>query len=388
MAHNSFTKAFRRLSPPGYDLWRLRGLVVVVACAAAIFATMHFVLGFALGWDASAIYPRQRPLGLPMYRNIWGRVAAVDRLYQTGQLPRDARLGVYIGVSTTATGIQRQFLDARANVADRWIVLAGAGLSFENIESVMHPVFFCSQKPAAVVFGVHPQMLVGERYVRDESSGELHRVVGRRRRALESHFAGYRALSWLKRHWAIDHRALAADFLRSRIYLLRLWFLYLGGVSADRLFEPSAQPWDEEPLWLWNMDDAENKVAQNQLDFWAGRGHFDAANYRADGDQARSLIRMIRAYRKLGAKVYVVIMPLRSTVRRKIPPNAKPCLFEAIDRAFPEAPPTIVDLQEAMPDKFFTDEAHLSKAGSERLSKQVAERLRTKDASSSAPDGS
>jgi len=360
----------------------------VVACAAAIFATMHFALGFALGWDAAAIYPRQRPLGLPMYKNIWERVAAVDRLYHNGQLPRDARLGVYIGVSTTATGIQRQFLDARANVADRWIVLSGAGLSFENIESVMHPVFFCSQKPAAVVFGVHPQMLVGERYIGDEPSVGFQRVVGRRRRALESHFAGYRALSWLKRHWAINHRALAADFLRSRIYMSRIWFLYLAGVSADSLFEPSAQPWDEDPLWLWNMDDADNQFAQNQLDFWARRGHFDAANYHADGDQARSFIRMIRAYRKLGAKVYVVIMPLRSTVRRKIPPNAKPCLLEAIHQAFPEAPPTIVDLQEAMPDQSFTDEAHLSKAASERLSKLVAERLRTNDASSSAPDGS
>jgi lysophospholipase L1-like esterase len=154
------------------------------------------------------------------------------------------------------------------------------------------------------------------------------------------------------------------------------------------LFSPAAQPWDEDPLWLWNMDDAENQFAQNQLDFWARRGHFDAANYDADGDQARSFVRMVRAYRKLGAKVYVVIMPLRSTVREKIPANAKPCLLEALDRAFPEAPPAIIDFQEAMPDKYFTDEAHLSKAGAERLSRMVAERLRTPEASSSAPDGS
>lgn len=384
---NSFIRVFRRLAPASYHISRLRGLLVVAICGAAIFAAMHFVLGYSLGTDAIAIYPRQRLLGFFLYQSIWGRVAAVDHMYHTGQLPHDTRLGVFIGVSTTATGIRRQFLDARANTADRWIVLAGAGLSFENIESVMLPVFFCDLKPSTVVFGVHPQMLVGERHLADEPAIGPQNVVGRRRRLLNSQFTWFGALDWLRKHWAIRHRAMMAEFLRSRIYAMRVMVFYAAGVSAEWLAPPSTQPWDEDPLWLWNMDDTENVFAQNQMEFWARRGHFEAENYDPDGAQARAFVRMIRAYRRLGAKVYVVIMPLRSSVRPQVPPNAKPCLLEVLNREFPESPPPVFDLESAMPDRYFTDEAHLSKSGGERLSKQVAELLREPPHDERSPDG-
>jgi hypothetical protein len=360
---------------------------VVAASGAAVFLAMHFVLGFSLGTDGAAVHPRQRPLGWILHDRVWRRIAAIDHLNRTGQLAPDTRLGVFIGVSTTATGILRQFLDGRATAADRWIVLPGAGLSFENIESVMLPVFFCSVKPTTVVFGVHPQMLVGERYIENEQAFSLQRVVGRRRRLLESRFAGFRALKWLRKHWAVRHRAIAADFLRARIYTLRLLVFYWAGVSAEDLFEPSAQPWDEDPLWLWNLDDVQNQFAHDQIEFWTRRGHFKAENYDPDGAQARSFVRMIRAYRKLGAKVYVVILPMRSTLRRLVPSNAKPCLIDVLHRAFPEAPPTVIDVETAMPDELFTDEAHLSKAGAERLSKLVAGKLQAPPASAPVPDG-
>lgn len=376
MARFSKFSALRRLAPAAVDLSRLRGVLIVVAGGAAIFAATNYVLDFALGADAAAVYPRQRPLGVLTYARIWGRVSAIDRMYQRGQLPPDTRLGVYIGVSTTATGIQRRYLDARATAADRWIVLTGAGLSFENIENVMQPVFFCSLKPATVVFGVHPQMLVGERYLPDEPTLGPQRVVGRRGRGLAARLAASGGLHWLRRHWAIRHHALMAEYLRSWVYGLRLWVFYTAGVSAERLFPPAAEPWDEDPLPLWNMDDVENQFADTQLKFWTRRGHFKAENYDPDGAQARSLIRMIRAFRERGAKVYVVLMPLRSTARELVPPNAKPCLREVLHRAFPEAPPTVIDLEEALPDQYFTDLAHLSKSGAVQLSKLVAEHLR------------
>jgi hypothetical protein len=301
-------------------------------------------------------------------------VAAIDRMYKHGQLPPNTRLGVFIGVSTTAAGIERRFLDAKATAADRWIVLSGAGLSFENIESVTHPMFFCTMKPTTVVFGVHPQMLVGERYIGDEPTVGPQRVVGRRRRGLKSRLADSTVFRWLGQHFAVRHRAIVGNFLRTQVYTLRLWVFYLAGVSAEELFPPAAEPWDEDPLWLWNMDDAENQFAQAQINFWSSRGHFQADNYDPDGNQAHSLVRMISAYRGLGAKVFVVLMPLRSTARKKVPPVAKPCLYEVLNRAFPEGPPKVIDLEDVLPD-----EAHLSKSGADRLSKLVAERLQTRD---------
>jgi hypothetical protein len=355
---------------------RLRGVLVVAAGAAAIFAAMHVVLGYALSKDATAVHPRQRPLGWALYDRIWGRVAAIDHMYHNGQLPRDTRLGVFLGVSTTATGIQRKYLDERATAADRWIVLTGAGLSFENLESVMLPVFFCSLKPSTVVFGVHPQMLVGERYLGDEASAEFQQVVGRRRRALESRFAGFRAVRGLRKHWAVENRAIVGEFLRSLIYMMRLTVFYQAGVSAEGFSAPAPEPWDDDPLWLWYMDDAERQFAHDQVGFWSRRGHFESENYDPQAPQAQSLVRMIHAYRSLGADVYIVILPLRSTLRKIIPKNAKPCLLKVLHDAFPEAPPKVIDLDSAIPDALFTDEAHLSKSGGDRLSRMVADQLK------------
>jgi hypothetical protein len=365
-------------------LSRLLGPLIVAAGGAIVFAAMHYLLSFTLGADAAAVYPRQRLLGWPLYEHIWQRVAAVDRLYHRGQLPPDTRLGVYMGVSTTATGIQRRFLDARATTADRWIVLSGAGLSFENLESVMHPVFFCGLKPTTVVFGVHPQMLVGEKYKPMPPSTGLSQVVGRRRRMLESRSAKLPALRWLGKHWAVEHRFIMGEFLRSYIYAFRLCVFYFGGVTADCLSTPTAEPWDDDPLILWNLDDVENQFAKLQTDFWSDRGHFEPENYDPNGAQAQSLVRMIGAYRALGAKVYLVIMPLRSTTRRIVPANAKPCLLKVLQEAFPDNPPTVIDFQDVLPDKYFADEAHLSKSGSDRLSKLVAEKLRATPATAPA----
>jgi hypothetical protein len=374
--------------PTSFDPSRLRGVLIVVTGGVVIFAAMHYVLGLSLGDDAAAVHPSQRPLGWPTYERIWARISAVDRLYQRGQLPPDTRLGVYIGVSTTAAGIQRQFLDAGAPAAaDRWIVLAGAGLSLENIENVMHPVFFCSLKPTTVVLGVHPQMVVGERYLGDEAAG-YEQVVGRRRRALESRYAMLRMKRELRQHWAIRHRAIVAHYLRSQIYALRLWVFYLAGISAERLHPPAVEPWDDDPLWLWYMDDVQHEFAEGQINFWRRRGHFEEENYDPDGAQARCLVRMIRAYRALGSKVYLVLMPLRSTARRLVPPIARPCLFEVLHGAFPESPPTVIDLEDAMPDRYFTDEAHLTHGGATRLSKLVASRLQAQAAAAPNPDGS
>lgn len=375
VVRNSFIRGFRRLWPAAVQPSRLGGVLLVMALGLTIFVAMHYVLGLALGEDAALVQPRQRPLGLPMYERIWSRVSALDRMYQRGQLPPDTRLGVCLGVSTTATGIQRRFLDARATTADRWIVLSGAGLSFENLESVMLPLFFCRLKPSTVVLGVHPQMIAGEPHLGDDPIVARARVVGRRRRAIESRFAWVPAVPAIPKHWIVRNHATVERFLSSTIYAWRLGILYLAGLSAEYVYPPATEPWDDDPLWLWNMDDADNRFADEQVSYWSRLGHFKAANYDPDGAQAQSLVRMIRSYRQLGAEVYVVVMPVRSMLRSRVPPNAKPCLLEALHRAFADDPPTVIDLEDAIPDRLFTDHAHLSKAGAERLSRIVASRL-------------
>jgi hypothetical protein len=368
-----------------FDLSRYRGVAIVAASVVVTFVGMHYVFGLAFGARAERILPSQRPLGLELYAKNWSRIAALDRMHRRGQLAPDTRLGIVIGNSATQSGIQRRILDVYATAANRWFVLTSAGMSFENLESLTKPVFFCGLKPSVVVMGVHPQMLVGEGYFAEEAPARTLPVVGRRKRQLEKRWTVERALraipgvppllNLLGAHWVVKNRGDVAYYLRTRAYDLRLTVFRAAAVSAEALFIPATEPWDDEPLWWWQADAPSDEFADLQTDFWRKHGHFKAENYAPDGRQARSFVRMIRAYRELGAKVYIVLLPLRSPARALVPANARPCLLKAIGDAFPDDPPEIIDAETKIPDEYFADAAHLSGIGAERLSRLVAERL-------------
>ncbi|HVC94414.1 MAG TPA: hypothetical protein VND64_12025 [Pirellulales bacterium] len=368
-----------------FDLSRYRGVAIVAAGAMISFVALHYAFGIAFGARAERILPNQRPLGLELHAKNWSRVAALDRMHRRGQLAPDTRLGVVIGNSATQSGIQRRVLDMYATAANRWFVLTSAGMSFENLESYTKPIFYCSLKPSVVVMGVHPQMLVGEGYFAEEAPQRTLAVVGRRQRRLESRWTvmrALRAIPWVPRllklldaHWIVKNRGSVADYLRTRAYDTRLAVFRAAGVSAEAIFIPATEPWDDEPLWWWQVDAPNAEFAKLQTKFWKKHGHFKAWKYRPDGPQARSFIRLIRAYRDIGAKVYIVLMPLRSPARAQIPANARPCLLKVVRDAFPGDPPEIIDAETEIPDQYFADEAHLSHLGAERLSKFVAEHM-------------
>ncbi|HEV3004514.1 MAG TPA: hypothetical protein VGX78_08625 [Pirellulales bacterium] len=374
-----FTATFGWLTRTAFDVTRYAGVFIVAAGLVAAFGALHYLFGLVLGSDAARLLPDQRPLGWATYEHIWTRVATIDRLYHRGQLPPDTRLGIVVGVSSAQTGIERRILDANETAANRWIVLTGTGASFENMEKVMRPVFLCRLKPAVVVLCVHTQMLVGEPYATEEPLGKTQAVVGRSRRAIESNLLLSTFLRVLKAHWVIRHQAIVAHFLRERIYEFRLCVFRAVGVHAEALSRPAPEPWDDEPLFWWHLDRGEGEAfALRQLGYWWTCGHFEAKNYHPDGPQARCLVRMVQAFRDLGAEVKIVIMPLRSPLRRRVPRQAKTCLFDVLDRAFPDDPPPVFDLEKEIPDRFFSDEVHFSSRGAERLSKLVVERLQGK----------
>ena len=123
-----------------------------------------------------------------------------------------------------------------------------------------------------------------------------------------------------------------------------------------------------------------------QFDRWTKRGYFQANSYDAVGSQPASLARMVEGYRGLGAEVYIVLMPERSSLRSLIPPAAKQCLLSGLYNRFPEDPPRILDFQGSMADEYFNDHAHLTLEGSQRFTALVAQQLQ--QLSNSAPSSS
>jgi hypothetical protein len=369
------TEAFGWLTRTPIDVTRYAGVLVVAIGLVTAFGASHYVFGFVFGPDAARLRPDQRPLGWLTYEHIWQRVATIDRLYRRGQLPSDTRLGIVVGVSSAQSGIHRRVLDAGKTAANRWIVLTGTGASFENMEKVMRPVFLCSLKPTVVVLCVHSQMLVGENYTGNQPAQAAEPVVGRSRRALESHPLIKDFLRMLAAHWVIRNHAIVAHYLRERIYEFRLWVFRWAHVRAEALSRPAPEPWDDEPLWWWHMDQADEAFATQQRAYWFQCGQFESRNYHPDGPQARSLVRMVRDFRDLGAEVKIVIMPIRSKLRNSVPKKAKQCLYDVLEGAFAEDAPPVKDLESAIPDRFFSDEVHFSSHGAQRLSKLVVEWL-------------
>src|SRR5262245_61108213 len=122
---------------------RYGGILIVAGGVAAALVALGPLLQFTIGADSDWLISEQ-PIGWNIYERVWGKVAAIDRFHRRGQLAAGTRLGVVVGGSSTEAGFQPGILDASAKAAARWLVLAGSGMSFTNIENVSQPIFFCS----------------------------------------------------------------------------------------------------------------------------------------------------------------------------------------------------------------------------------------------------
>jgi hypothetical protein len=338
------------------ELTRYRALILagaaVVAATAGVDLAMTGLVGPASRWLPHGDYPADRGIIASSGRKL---VAAGRSLRADGADP-STTLGLLLGQSTLECGVDPAALDADDGLAIRWLNLFGEGGSIHKIADIADLALASGLKPAAVVLAINPYFLVGNDYD----------VM----RAVEAETTRNRVKPWV---WTWDNRVLANHLVQVATHDARVRLARGLGLGLDALFAPEPRPWETETLRRPHRpaDELESRLAYNRRIGW-----LDPRRYGTSTSNAEALARLIRAFRSLGARVVIVEMPLRSTFRRALPPEAR-LAVEAVARdADPGHPVPIIDLEDEVSDDLFLDLDHLDPDGRVACTRLLADRLR------------
>jgi hypothetical protein len=258
-------------------------------------------------------------------------------------------LGVLLGQSTLGAGVNTRILEDEDGLTMRWLKLDGWGGSVTKIPDISELLYLNSLRPNVVVIAINPYMLKGVDFeLNNEIANSNSRNI-------------IKKLIWTSKNNFVVTHLLRYGLHRLRVRVFR-WF----GLGTAVLFPPDPAPWAPPPPQRW----VPQTPAQLEVSLDAKRklGWFDPVSYSATDTGCRCLAELVRQCRAHGAKVCIILVPERSALRKRTPPEAVRCFAELNRLYFPDQPVPIYDLRDRMPDRFFVDPHHLIPEGRDRAS--------------------
>jgi hypothetical protein len=357
-----------------YDVSRLRGTLVVAAAALAAGWLLSALLLASIGPRPSWLRPREDPLGWEHAGLAGRKVAGVVSECQRGEEGAGARLGVLLGRSTLREGLDPAILEKAGPPGFRWLSLYGSGGSFIYLEDPAWVLFASGLRPAVVLVAINPYMLAGRPYLTEEPCPRLGEAAadlaaGELRPAARELRETLAASGWVLTYRRLVNQRYRRALLQARLRLFRAW-----GLGVDALFPPDPDPWK---VRLGGFPFHQTEQYRNlQLGWMRDFGWFDARSYSAGGPQAEALVRVIAGCRARGARVLLVLLPERSTLRSRVPARAAQYLRAALKEHFAADPPPVLDMRDALADELFCDQSHPNVRGRALASELLGRRLR------------
>jgi hypothetical protein len=348
------------------DLRRLRGPLAVAGGVLAAGWMMSALLWTAGVPSSPGLRPRESPLGWEYADLVGGKVAGVSVQLRRGQIPAGTRLGILMGRSTLREGIDPAILEQYGPRGFRWLSLYGSGGSLSYLADISDALNASDLRPAVVVLVISPYMLAGlPNLARPPARpgavlGAL--AEGNLRAAAKALPRTLQATMWV----LTQRRVLNQDYRRALHQARRQLFEFFN-LEIDCLFPPDPQPW---------------KVERRTFDFVMSErnleplGWFDSPSYAAEGPPVRTLVDIISDCRTRAAQIYIVLVPERSTFRKRMPTEARQLLSAVLAKHFGTDQPPVIDLRRALPDERFVDPFHPDGRGRRIESRQLADRLR------------
>ena len=343
------------------------GAAIAIAMALLLIST----LGILLPTPAFLI-PKELPMGWANVKYYGLKVATLEAAYKKGIIDSNTPIGFILGQSNVREAFDPEIVSRSSEKRIRWVVFSGTGGSFKKINYLSGPLFLSRIKPAVVVLGISPHMLLGQpnpKYLKSLSpeSGS------------KDQFKGNLKTEWdllLNREWLFTKRREINNVLKHGIHRMRLRLFDWFGLRPDDLFSPHPKlnPFGADPK-AYRTPRAPNQDLKKQASFLGLVGKFDPQNYKANGDQAQTLIRLIGKLKKLDAQVIVVLMPEAKDLRSRMPSEALQTLLADLDNAFPANAVPVVDMRDAIPDTYFYDYGHLNWKGRNHFSYRFAETI-------------
>ena len=353
------------------DLTRLRPIVVVVAALLAGLAAINLGLAAILGRPGHWFSDEHDHYDWYFVEKAGGRFSGVQA--ERKGATREP-LGVFLGMSTVTYAIDPAQVERADGLPYRWLLVNGFGGGVPKVGPFVELLSHSGLGPKVVVLGIDPIMLVARR-PRDEAEPPAGAAAVARALAAGRPRVALGGLKGLAESgaWAYQNRYYVKQVARRSMMQWRTRLLESAGLGVDAAFPPAADPWT--PMLPEHPDYDDPPYLDNQMMHWTAQRCFDPGSYRADSPDARELAAMITGLRAAGAEVVIVAMPLRSSLRSRLPAEARRHIGDVLARAFGADAPPYLDLTDALPDEGFSNHNHANPKGRAAFSAILARRL-------------
>lgn len=282
---------------------------------------------------------------------------------------RGVSVGLVLGMSTADWGIDLSRLD-QASPGLHWAKVTGEYSSFTNLLEVVRRFRGTGLRPQRTLLCVHYGMLLGTR--RHEATRLERLREFRERLPPPGETAGLGRIFTLS--WLGNNRARAANDFELRLGALREKLLLAFSQPMSTIYPLKDDPFaDTQNAHVKPTPQVRRRHVQAFQERWQTAQA--ARDDEATAGEARALTSLIEQLSSSG-RLVVVLMPEHSEFRAVAPQAlARRLLDQAILRAHVSEQPSFVDLRDQLPDEYFIDEVHASRAGRPRLTEALLDAL-------------
>lgn len=358
-----------------FDLKRSRG---VSTCLAAICLTIGVEgsIWQAIANSAAYALPHRHSFTeIASFESVGSSIARFVKMSRSDRSSRSHdRIGIILGSSTSECSIDPFTLEKRDPAARRFLSLTGSGCNAVDLNDLYDLISFLGLRANVLFVGLNPGMLADPKT--DPKTETRFNSI-----AFYEHIRNHRAglafddlnalilepvHALLPRFFRVKYELHRAAF-QARIDLLAAFHQ-----NVDVVFRPAETLWsganwvkgDHVPPW----------VIDKQIEGFRLKGWFDADSYKTDGSNATGLLNLIAKASEHGARVFIVLLPESTAVRRREPAAARFVLEKILaDRS--QGDVTLLDFQKRIDDSQFYDAAHLNAAGRNIFTELLAESL-------------
>lgn len=315
----------------------IRGRLAVVL----LMALLGLGVNASAPWAYDQLIDPVDPIQFPLFDQIGSRAAALD-VRRDSPVGSSRPLGLVMGPSSVRWGLRSKALEA-ADPSDReWFVFGGQGRSFAKLSFYARPVIAAVRRGDVVLVGIHPFHAAGEPAEGIEGVRDL---------------------------FVAPHAGRVGSAITRNAYLVREALMRAVGQRLSAWFPPAESAYDLDPTG------AERATRQAPAQPAGSPYWGEASAYDPSQDESVYLLRTLRAFGEAGARVFLVLMPERLSVRQETPAKALASLQWVLDEARRSAPLVVMDFRDALPDEEFVALTHLRPEAAEKFSALLAEKL-------------
>ena len=308
-----------------YDIHRVTARATVLLALALVLVALGAALRPALGGRPAWLPETESMVDTSLFRKAGERVAAAHRELSRSNAEGSKRLGVMTGASALMYDVNPVLIDTGPDW--RWLSITANSANVVNDCELADLALWGGLRPAVLLVVANTSQLAVIRTLLDDRTSfdpdEL-RFHMQRREWLEaqSDAANLMLIPWNR---ILPNRSRISGYLRQRLFLAQQDLFQAIGYSLDAIYPPDPSPWTVKHPYpnTTHMDPGWDAFVERQF----RKYHvFEPSVYSPDSPGVRTLSDLTRRARAVGSDVIFVMVPERSSLRKRMPLEAEETL--------------------------------------------------------------